>query len=221
HPPAPAPLPEVDLRALPADRRETEARRLAAAEALRPCDLSRGPLLRAGLLRLSAGAGGDALLLLTVHHIVADGWSMSILVRELGALYAAFCQGRPSPLPALPVQYADYAAWQRQWLQGEVLASQLAYWRERLAGAPAVLELSTDRPRPPVPTYRGARESLALSPALSEALRRLSRHHEATLFMTLLAAFQELLGRYSGQRDVSVGTLIAGRNQVEVEGLIG
>ena len=146
---------------------------------------------------------------------------MGVLVRELVALYAAFSAGRPSPLPALPIQYADYAAWQRAWLSGEVLEAELAYWKEKLAGRPPPLELPTDRPRPPVQTYRGARWP-SLCPALARRRsRRSSRRHGATLFMTLLAAFQALLQRYTGQDDIVVGSPIAGRTHAETEGLIG
>ncbi|HKV10096.1 MAG TPA: amino acid adenylation domain-containing protein [Thermoanaerobaculia bacterium] len=218
HPPFVVEVPEIDLRALPEPVRESEAARLSEAEALRPFDLVRGPLLRAATVRLGEG---ESRLLLTVHHIVADGWSMSILLREIGALYGAFAAGRPSPLPPLPIQYADYASWQREWLSGEVVEAQLGYWRERLAGAPPVLELPADRVRPAVQTYGGAREPLALSASGTEALKRLGRQEGATLFMTLLAGFQVLLSRASGQSDVSVGTLIAGRNHVEIEGLVG
>src|SRR5215207_166577 len=145
HPAGPLELPVTDLGHLGAELREAEARRLAAVEARRPFDLARGPLLRVQLLRLAAE---EHVLLLTMHHIVSDGWSMGVLVKEAAALYRAFAAGRPSPLAELPVQYADYAAWQRGWLQGEVLESQIAYWREQLAGAPPVLELPTDHPRP-------------------------------------------------------------------------
>jgi amino acid adenylation domain-containing protein/non-ribosomal peptide synthase protein (TIGR01720 family) len=215
----PLPLPRVDLRALPAARREEEVRGLARAEAWRPFDLARGPLFRTLLL---ASGEEEHALLLTFHHIVSDGWSMGILVRELGALYPAFCAGLPSPLPDLPVQYADYAFWQRRWLAGEVLAAELAYWRGQLAAAPPLLELSLDRPRPAVQTFRGASRRFVLPAELSRQLQALSRAaRNATPFMTLLAAFQALLGRLSGQLDIVVGTPVAGRNHLETEGLIG
>jgi amino acid adenylation domain-containing protein len=212
---APA-LPVIDLRALPA--REAEARRLATAEAARPFDLARGPLLRAALLRLDGEAW---VLLLDLHHVVSDLWSMEVLVRESTALYEAFAQGLPSPLPELPIQYADFAAWQRGWLQGDVLERQLFYWRGELAGAPTLLELPTDRPRPPVRTFRGAVLTDLFPAELGEALRRTSQKQDVTPFMTLLAALQALLGRLSGQEDVVVGSPVANRTRSEVEGLIG
>jgi amino acid adenylation domain-containing protein len=208
----------VDLRNLPEPEREAEAQQLATEEARRPFDLAQGPLLRAILLRLDKE---EHVLLLTMHHIVSDGWSMGILFRELSALYGAFSVGKPSPLPELPIQYADFAVWQRQWLQGEVLEAQLAYWRKQLDGAPSMLELPTDRPRPAVQTSRGARQSLALSRDLTEALKVLSRQEGVTLFMTLLAAFKTLLYRYAGRDDIIVVSPIANRNRVEIEGLIG
>ncbi|MBV9774815.1 MAG: amino acid adenylation domain-containing protein, partial [Gemmatimonadetes bacterium] len=216
HPPAPVPLPVLDLRELP--EAEREATRLAAAEAQRPFDLARGPLLRSTLLRL---ADDDHVLCFTMHHVVSDGWSMGVLVREVSALYNALSRGEPSPLPELPVQYADFALWQRAWLSGETLERQLSYWRDRLAGAPALLELPTERPRPAVSDHRGAVRSLRIDPAAADRLRALGRREGATLFMTLLAGFAVLLSRYSGQADVVVGTPIAGRNRRETEGLIG
>ena len=164
---------------------------------------------------------------MTLHHIAADGWSVGVLFRELTALYAAFSRDpeyrvpRPSPLTDLPIQYADFAVWQRKWLQGDVLEEQLAYWKRHLEGAPPVLELPMDHPRPAVQTYRGAREGLVFDRGLWEALKQLSRQEGVTDFMTLLAAFQTLLYRYSGQEDVVVGTPIAGRNRLEIEQLIG
>ncbi len=217
HPPARLALPHVDLAGLPAARRETEARRLAAAEARRPFDLAAGPLLRGKLLRLTAG---EHLALLTLHHIVSDGWSMGVLMRELGALYAAFGAGRPSPLPPLPVQYADFAVWQRRTLAGEVLEREVAYWRRTLAGL-APLELPTDRPRPPVVTSAGASRSLRLPAALGGALADLARTAGTTLYMALLAAVAALLSRHTGGEDVAVGSPIANRNRAEIEGLIG
>jgi amino acid adenylation domain-containing protein len=211
------PLPVIDLRALPEEEREAEGMRLAVEEAQRPFDLAQGPLLRVQVLRLGAE---DNVVLLTMHHIISDGWSMGVLIRELGVLYAAFSQGQPSPLPALAVQYADFALWQRQWLQGTVLESQLAYWQGHLSGLP-ILELPTDRPRPTVQAFRGATHSLVISSSLTESLRALSRQQGTTLFMTLLAAFQILLARYTGQEDIVVGTDIANRNRAETEGLIG
>ena len=160
-------------------------------------------------------------MLLAMHHIVSDGWSMGVLVREVAALYPAFRKGRPSPLPELPVQYADFSVWQRDWLSGEVLERELNYWRERLAGAPPVLDLPTDRPRPAVRSIHGSRCEMRLSPELTAELSSFSRSHAVTLFMTLLSAFQVLLSRFCGQRQVTVGTSIAGRNRPEVEGLIG
>ncbi|MCP4660798.1 MAG: non-ribosomal peptide synthetase, partial [bacterium] len=197
---------------------ELEARRLAAVEAQRPFDLTRGPLIRFTLLRLAAE---DQAVLVTMHHIVSDGWSMGVLMRELPVLFAAFSQGRPSPLPELPIQYADFAHWQRQWLVGEGLEAELAYWTEQLAGAPPQLELPCDRPRPAVQSFRGRQLGVAFSKTLSEALAALARSEGATLFMTLLAAFKVLLHRTSGREDIVVGTPIAGRNRREIEDLIG
>ena len=214
----PLPLPVVEVDRPTAEAREAEARQLAAAELRRPFDLERGPLVRACLLRLGAD---EHVLVLSLHHIVADGWSMGVLVRELVALYDALRHGRPSPLAELPLQYADYAAWQRTWLTGEVLEAQLGYWREQLDGAPALLELPTDRPRPPVQSYRGGRRRFRLPAPLLTRLKALSRQEGVTLFMTLLAAFNVLLQRYSGQDDIVVGSPIAGRTRVETEGLIG
>jgi len=211
------PLPVINLQQLPAVERETEAQRLTAQEAQRPFDLTQGPLLRVQLLQLDQA---DHVLLLTMHHIVSDGWSMGVLIRELGVLYTAFASNQPSPLPELPLQYADFAHWQREWLQGEVLSTQLAYWRQQLDNLP-VLELPTDRPRSAVQSYRGATQYLELSPLLTEALERLSQSAGVTLFITLLAAFQTLLYRYSGQTDIPVGSPIANRNRSEIEGLIG
>ncbi|MFZ5917840.1 MAG: amino acid adenylation domain-containing protein, partial [Chloroflexota bacterium] len=211
-------LPLTDLGHLPAEEREAEALRLAQEEAQRPFDLARGPLLRARLLRLEQQ---DHFVLLTMHHIVSDGWSMGVLIRELSELYPAFLAGQPSSLLPLPLQYVDFAHWQRGWLQGEALEAQLDYWRQQLAGSPPLLELPTDRPRPAMQTYRGDYRTFVLSPELSQAIKELGRQEGATLFMTLLAAFQTLLYRYSGQEDISVGTPIANRNRAEVEGLIG
>ncbi|MGH9367918.1 MAG: non-ribosomal peptide synthetase [Thermoanaerobaculia bacterium] len=211
-------LPVTDLTGLPAGKRDAEARRLAAAEGDAPFDLARAPLFRARLLRL---APEEHWLLLTMHHIVSDEWSIGVLFEELSELYAAQKSGREPALPSLPIQYADYAVWQREWLRGGVLDAQLAYWKERLAGGLPVLALPTDRPRPAVQTFRGAEHRRRVGGRLSRELEALSRREGATLFMTLLAAFQVLLSRYSGQEDVLVGTPIAGRNRAEAENLIG
>ncbi len=211
-------LAEVDLRALPAGAAGREVRRLTDAESLRPFDLERGPLLRATLVRAAAE---DAALLLAMHHVVSDGWSMGVLTRELSVLYAAFSRGEPSPLAELPFQYADFAAWQRGWLAGETLERQLAWWKARLAGAPPLLELPTDRPRTAVRDARGGSRLFTLPADTSRGLRELSRREGATLFMTLLAAWQLLLSRHAGQEDVVVGSPIAGRTHLELEGLIG
>ncbi len=211
-------LPVMDLRELTSAEREREAMRLATEEAQRPLDLAQGPLLRATLLRLDRE---DHVLILVIHHIAFDGWSARVLVEELAALYDAFVAGRPSPLPELLIQYADFAHWQRQWLQGEVLEKQLPYWKEKLAGSPPSLNLPTDRPRPAIQTYRGACQSLTLSSSLLQSLQALSRQEGITLFMTLLAAFKVLLHRYTGQEEIVVGSPIAGRTHVETEALIG
>ncbi len=218
HPAAAVPLPVLDLRALPAGTREAEAERLAGAEALRPFDLARGPLLRCALLRLDPD---DHVLCVTLHHVVSDGWSVDVLVRELSALYAAFSQGAPSPLAELPVQYADFAAWQREWLSGDVLEAQIGFWKEQLGGTPPLLEVPADHPRAMGQSAHAGSHGFVLSPAVSEGLRALSRREGATLFMTLLAGWQALLGRYAGQDDVVVGSPVAGRTRVETEGLIG
>ncbi|MGH7831408.1 MAG: condensation domain-containing protein, partial [Candidatus Binatia bacterium] len=208
----------VDLRGIVSDaERELEVRRLSTAEAQRPFDLARGPLLRATLLRL---AEDDYRLLLAMHHIVFDGWSRGILAQELSLLYEAFSNRKPSPLQELPIQYADFAAWQRQSLQGKALDAQLAYWKKQLDGV-STLQLPTDRPRPAVQRARGARQRLVLPKTLTQSLKVLSRQERVTLFMTLLAAFQTLMSRYGGQSDIVVGSPITGRNRGEVEGLIG
>jgi amino acid adenylation domain-containing protein len=216
-PRASIPLTVVDLRDRPAEQRAPAAARLASAQAGEPFDLARGPLLRTALLQLD---DAEYLFLLTVHHIVSDGWSLGILGRELEALYPAFATGRPSPLPPLPIQYGDFAVWQRKRLQGATLDAHLAYWRDALAGAP-VLELPTDRPRPATQTFRGAAFSRVYPAALLHSLRELGHVEDATLFMTLLAGFELLLARYSGQDDVVVGVPVANRQRVELESVVG
>jgi amino acid adenylation domain-containing protein len=211
-------LPVVNLSELPPQRREAEAQRLVAEEARRPFRLDQGPLLRVGLLRLGEG---DHILFFTMHHIISDAWSIEVLVREVAALYEAFSTGQPSPLPELRIQYADFAHWQCQQLQGDVLERHLSYWKQRLDGAPAALELPTDRPRPATQTSRGERQLLELSESLTEALKALSRREGVTLFMTLLAAFKILIRYYTAQDDIVVGANVANRNHFETEGLIG
>jgi amino acid adenylation domain-containing protein len=209
-------LPPVDLTLFPYP--EAEAWRLLVDESVRPFDLERGPLLRAVLYRT---APEDHLLLVTVHHIVSDGTSIQIFLSELVTLYGAFSRGEASPLVPLPLQYADFAAWQRGWLRGEVLERQIGYWRRQLDGAPAVLELPTDRPRPAVQSAHGARHYFALPDGLSAGVAALGRRQGTTLFMTLLAAFDVLLSRWSGQEDVLAGWPIAGRDRAGLDGLIG
>ena len=211
-------LPVMDLRQLVKEERETQALLLANDEAQKPFNLEQDPLLRATLLRLDSE---EYVLLFTMHHIISDGWSLGVLIREVAALYDAYSCQQPSSLPELPIQYADYAIWQRQYLQGEVLQKQLAYWEQQLGNEPPVLKLPTDRPRPAVETFRGARRSFRVSPELAAALNALSRRENATLFMTLLAAYKILLHRYSSQDDIVIGSGIANRNRAEIEGLIG
>jgi amino acid adenylation domain-containing protein len=218
HPEIAVGLSVIDLAGVPEESRESRATELARAEALKAFDLARGPLIRPVLLRLGAA---DHLLLPTMHHIASDAWSLSVFTRELAALYEAIAEGKPSPLPDLPVQYADFAVWQRGWLQGEVLDSQLAYWRRRLANLPHALELPTDRPRPAVQRFHGGQHVFTLPRPLAQSLDRLSLDEGVTLFMTLLAAYQALLARYSGQEDIAVGTPVAGRDHPLTEGLIG
>ncbi|HVR95062.1 MAG TPA: amino acid adenylation domain-containing protein [Thermoanaerobaculia bacterium] len=217
-PPRPVPLPVVDLSGLAPERREREMELRIAEEARRPFTLDRDPMLRVHLLRLEAGENA---LVAVVHHIASDGWSVAVLVRELVALYRAFADGRPSPLADLPIQYADFAVWQRDWLRGEVLEREVAGWRERLGDASPVLELPTDRPRPAVRRHHGAVLPLRLPRRVSEELASLARQEGATLFMALLAGFRAFLARLTGQEDLSVGTPVAGRNRVETEGLVG
>lgn len=211
-------LPVHDLEELDESQRRLRVSAWAEEDARRRFDLTKGPLLRANLLRLGET---EHVLLLTIHHIISDGWSVGVFVRELAALYEAYAAGHASPLRELSIQYADFAGWQRSWLQGERLEEQLSYWSAQLAGAPPLLELPTDRPRPPVQSYRGGHETLLVSESLSRSLKELSRREGSTLFMTLLAAFSTLLYRYSGQRDILVGTPIANRNRAETESLIG
>ena len=211
-------LSRIDLRSVPEDVREGKVEQLAAEEAQRPFNLARGPLLRAVLLQLS---GQEHVLLVTVHHIVADGWSIGILIREMALLYEAFITGKDSPLPCLPIQYADYTFWQQEFLSGEILQDQLAYWEQKLQEPLPVLELPADHPRPTSSSVRGARLPFTFPESLYESLKELSRREGATLFMTLLAAFKALLHRYTQEEDILVGTPVSGRSSSEVEQLIG
>src|SRR5215217_2743367 len=218
HAAASLPLSVVDLSGLAAETREQEALRWGGEEGRRPFDLSTGPLLRVTVLKLGEQ---EHVLVLVLHHIVADGWSTWVLTQELETLYGAYVKGEAATLPELPVQYVDYAVWQREWLKGEVLEEQLSWWRAKLAGVPEALEVPTDRPRPAVQGYQGASVVVKLSSELSEKLKQLSLREGVTLYMTLLAGFQVLLARYSGQWDVVVGSPVSGRTTKEVEGLIG
>ncbi|BAZ54100.1 amino acid adenylation domain-containing protein [Nostoc sp. NIES-4103] len=211
-------VPVIDLQALSEDKKQQEVINLANLEAQKPFDLGQSFLIRASLLQLSPT---EHVVLLTMHHIVSDGWSIGILIKELTALYTAFSQGQPSPLPKLPIQYADFAIWQRKWLQSEVLETQLNYWKQQLGGNLPILELPTDRPRPPIQSNKGTTQQFQISKSLTEKLKDLSQQEGVTLFMTLLAAFKVLLYRYTKQEDIIVGTPIANRNRSEIEGLIG
>ncbi|MEH1937181.1 MAG: amino acid adenylation domain-containing protein [Nostoc sp.] len=208
----------LDWRQLTEENQLSRATQLATEELQQPFDLSNPPLLRVKLLQLT---DQSYLLLLAIHHIVCDGWSMDIFRRELFSLYTAFCAGEPSPLTELSLQYADFAHWQRQWLQGKVLETQLNYWQKQLAAVPPLLELPTDKTRPSVQSFRGRSEFLELNQDLTQKLKRLSQESGTTLFMTLLTAFTLLLSRYSGQEDIIVGSAIANRNRRETEALIG
>ncbi|HYX26173.1 MAG TPA: amino acid adenylation domain-containing protein, partial [Thermoanaerobaculia bacterium] len=210
-------LPLEDLSELPHEEREAKTRQRAVEIARQPFDLSRPSLLRVVLLKLGEA---EHALLFSMHHIVSDNWSLGVLTSEVARLYAAFAQGEPSPLPELPVQYADFAVWQRSWLQGEVLESQLAYWQQRMAEAP-IVELPTDRPRPPIQSFQGATRRTLLPAVLATSLSAVARERGASLFMVLLAGFKALVSRYTGLEDVVVGTPIAGRTRAEIEGLIG
>ncbi|HEU4323903.1 MAG TPA: condensation domain-containing protein, partial [Roseiflexaceae bacterium] len=223
-PPVPLDLLRVDLRELPEAERETRVQQLAYDEAETPFDLRTGPLLRVTLLRLTET---ENVVLFTTHHIISDGWSISVIVRELSLLYSAFVRGEEPSLPPLPIQYADFARWQRDWLDRpdetgtSPLQRQIGYWKGQLAGAPAAIELPTDRPRPPVQTFNANSQPVEIPAALTAALQKLSQGEGASLFMTLLAAFQLLLARWSGQDDIVVGTPIANRTRAEIEPLIG
>ncbi|MEH2268244.1 MAG: amino acid adenylation domain-containing protein [Nostoc sp.] len=208
----------VELQHLPSSEQEIATQQLAKQQAIQPFDLATQTLVRATLVVLSET---EHVLLLCMHHIVSDGWSIGVFIQELAALYNASSQGQPSPLAPLPVQYADFALWQRQWLQGDVLQSQLSYWQQQLASAPALLSLPTDRPRAAVQTDNGAYQEFALSEKLTGELGQLSQQQGVTLFMTLLAAFDTLLYRYTGTEDILVGSPIANRDRSEIEGLIG
>ncbi len=208
----------IDWQHLPTSEQEIATQQLAQQQAIQPFDLANQPLVRATLIVLSET---EKVLLVCMHHVVSDAWSMGVFVQELAALYNAYSQGQPSPLAPLPIQYADFAIWQRQWLQGDVLQTQLSYWQQQLTNAPALLSLPTDRPRPAVQTFAGAYQKFVLSFDLTDGLTQLSQQQGVTLFMTLLAAFDTLLYRYTGQSDILVGSPIANRNRSEIEGLIG
>ncbi|MDZ8134764.1 MAG: amino acid adenylation domain-containing protein [Nostoc sp. DedQUE04] len=211
-------VPVIDLQTLPAEEQFAEVERLAIEEQLQPFDLTKDCLLRVTLLHL---ASESYVLLVTMHHIVSDGWSMGVFIQEFSSLYAAFSQNQPSPLPELAIQYADFAHWQRQWLQGEVLENQLNYWRQQLAGIPPILELPTDRPRPPVQTFQGQTLHFELNQNLTKQLNILCQKSGATMFMALMAAFVTLLFRYSNQSDIVIGSPIANRDRQETHSLIG
>ncbi|MBW4537641.1 MAG: amino acid adenylation domain-containing protein [Myxacorys chilensis ATA2-1-KO14] len=211
-------LPIIDLSNVSSTEQESEVRRLSLEQARSSFDLQQGSLLRGQLVSLSKH---EHVLLLCAHHIIFDGWSTDVFLQELASFYQTFLDQTPSPLPALPIQYADFATWQRQWLQGEILDAQLTYWKQQLSGSLPVLNLPTDFPRPPMQTFHGARRAFVLSQPLHQALLKLSQQEDTTLFMTVLAAFKTLLHRYTGQEDILVGTPIANRNRAELEGLIG
>ncbi|HIK04811.1 MAG TPA: amino acid adenylation domain-containing protein [Trichormus sp. M33_DOE_039] len=211
-------IPVIDLQGLPEPEQTQKVKQLAVTAAETPFNLQQAPLLRVELLRLGRESH---VLLMTIHHIIADGWSVGIFIQELSALYQAFCAGKPSPLADLPIQYADFAIWQRKYLSGEILQAKLNYWKQQLADAPPLLELPTDKPRPAIQTFRGNKQDFALSLRLTEEIKNLSQKSGVTLFMTLQAAFVTLLHRYSGQTDILVGTPIANRNRKETESLIG
>jgi amino acid adenylation domain-containing protein len=208
----------VDLSGLSETEWSLEMRRLVVEHGQTTFQLEQGPLLRVSLLRLG---GTDHLLPLTMHHIICDGWSTQVLIQEVGALYKDFCSGEPSPLPELPIQYGDYACWQRQWLESEMLEAEIAYWKDHLRDSPPVLNLPADRPQPASMSFRGQVWSEAIPAEFTEELRSLSRNQRATLFMTLLAGFQMMLSHYCGQEDIIIGTPVAGRDQLETTDLIG
>lgn len=214
----PLPLEKTDLTALDPAEREIKIMHLAEQEAQKPFDLAHGPLLRIHLVKV---ADQDHVLLFTMHHIISDGWSVGLLIKEVATLYQGLVTNRPVPLPELPLQYIDFAYWQRNWLQGQVLEAQLDYWRKQLQGAPPLLELPTDRPRPAVQTFHGRTVQYSLPKQIADALKEISQQEQVTLFMTMLAAFQTLLARYTGQNDISVGTPIANRNRIETENIVG
>jgi len=211
-------LEQTDLSTLPEVEREQEVTRLIHQDAEAVFDLARGPLYRTHLIKL---ADEDWAFLFNMHHIISDGWSVGVLINEVIQLYLAFSQDQPSPLPELEIQYPDFAAWQRKWLSGDVLQKQIDYWKEQLVDAPPLLELPTDRPRPAMQTFNGAAEPVRLPAELTAAIRKLSQELGVTPFMTLLAAFQTLLHRYSGQNQILVGSPIANRTKSEIEKLIG
>ncbi|MBN3876527.1 amino acid adenylation domain-containing protein [Nostoc sp.] len=208
----------VECEKLPPSEQEIATQQLVQQQAIQPFDLAEGALIRATLIVLSKT---EHILLLCMHHIVSDAWSLGVFIQELAALYNAYSQGETSPLTPLPIQYADFGIWQREWLQGEVLQNQISYWQQQLKDAPALLSLPTDRPRPAVQTFAGAIQEFALSVELSNQLTQLSQKQGVTLFITLLAAFDTLLYRYTGQLDILVGSAIANREHSEIEGLIG
>lgn len=210
-------LPVVDLREVPKARQQVEVEQLALEENQHPFNLTQGPLLRGVILQLGQQ---EHVLLLSIHHIIVDTWSSDVLLREWGVLYEAFRAGNPSPLPELPIQYADFAAWQRRWLQGDVLETQLSYWKKQLANLP-VLNLPTERSHAAIQTFRGKRQIRNVSETLNKELEALNRLEGVTQFMSLVAAFQVLLHYYTGQDDIAVGTDVANRNRAEIEGLIG
>ncbi|MEH2337088.1 amino acid adenylation domain-containing protein [Nostoc sp.] len=211
-------IPVVDLAELPESERAIACQKLAAKEANQPFDLANSSLIRAFVIKLREE---EHVFILTIHHIVFDGWSMGIIMRELAAIYSDICNNLSPELPELPIQYADYAIWQRQWLQSEVLQTQLDYWKQQLKNAPTLLELPTDRPRPAIQTFQGATQYLEISNQLSQKLANFSRQEGATLYMTLLTAYVTLLYRYTGSDDIVVGTPLAKRDRTELEGLIG
>ncbi len=214
----PVELNVIDLRERSADERDAEAQRILKEESRFRFDLVSGPVMRATVLRLS---DADHILMVNMHHVATDGYSRTVIYRDLTALYDAFANGRPSPLAPLPIQYADYALWQREWLDGGVAASQLEYWKDKLSRAPSRLDLPTDFPRPPVRSYLGSNMSLMLDMAAREGLRATARRTDATLFVSLLAVFATLLSRYAGQDDVVIGSPFAGRNRTELESMVG